>query len=126
MGGGKGQRFIIAACRKAAEELGLKDLKSLEEKRAPKPAFTGKFPTNRVTPEFVAAVDQALPKQPWKPGIHKQVAQTLGVRVGDVQEAIQTLIADGRRFSQRDGVVYDAENTVIAIDEERVVGPPPA
>jgi hypothetical protein len=71
---------------------------------------------------FVAAVSAALPPQPWKPGVHAQVAAKLGAKPFRVSNAIQVLIARGTWMQQRDGVVYDASGTEIMRDESRVPG----
>ena len=65
-----------------------------------------------------------LPKQPWKPGIHVHVADKLACTPKEVTQAIQALIAMGKRYSQRDGVVYDTDGKVIAVDEERASAAP--
>jgi hypothetical protein len=71
---------------------------------------------------FVAAVSDVLPPQPWKPGVHIEVAVKLGVKPFQVSNAIQVLIARGAWMQQRDGVVYDASGTEIMRDESRVPG----
>ncbi|MBS0251667.1 MAG: hypothetical protein JSR78_11465 [Proteobacteria bacterium] len=58
-----------------------------------------------VTPEFVDAVRMALPAQPWPTGVHKKVAERLGVPSAQVQKAIRTLILAGIFKHQIDGVV---------------------
>lgn len=69
--------------------------------------------------DFLDRVDVALPLQPWKPGVHGQVAQALGCSPQEVSIAIKQLITQGRRNHQRDGVVYDQDGRVIAIDADR-------
>ena len=73
-----------------------------------------------ITPEFAEAVNKALPKQPWKQGIHREVASQLDCHPQMVTAAIQKLIADGRRYQQHNGVVFDSNGQVLMVDQERV------
>jgi hypothetical protein len=70
---------------------------------------------------FLRAVSEALPVQPWKPGVHTEVAKQLNVRGNDVSAAIQKLITRGEWQRQKDGVVYDSEGNVIARDPSRAI-----
>jgi len=69
-----------------------------------------------VPSELLEAVDAQLPAQPWKPGIHHEIAAKLQRKPSDVNKAIQQLIADRKRFPQRDGVVYDFEGRVMELE----------
>jgi hypothetical protein len=69
--------------------------------------------------EFLKAVSDALPPQPWKPGVHMDVAQQLKVKPFRVTKAIQTLIARGVWMQQRDGVVFDQLGNEVMRDEAR-------
>ena len=51
-----------------------------------------------VPPEFAEKVDKLLPPQPWKSGIHLQIAKTIGCNVSEVSDAIQSLIAIGKEI----------------------------
>jgi len=70
--------------------------------------------------EFVTRVDETLPDQPWKPGMHLEVSQKLKCRSSEVSNAVQVLISTGRRFEQKDGVVFDANGEVLDFDPDRV------
>ena len=70
--------------------------------------------------DFAMTVDRLLPKQPWKPGIHRLVAEQLGCSIKRSHQAIQFLIEQGMRNQQKDGVVFDSEGNIIDFDEERV------
>jgi len=70
--------------------------------------------------DVVERVDGLLSKQPWKPGEHLRVAAQLSCKPATVSAAIQQLITRGRRLKQKDGIVYDKEGTVVAVDHERV------
>ena len=39
----------------------------------------------------------------------------------EASAAIQRLIATGKRHAQKDGIVYDAEGKVVAIDPDRTL-----
>ncbi|MCL1038217.1 hypothetical protein L2750_13785 [Shewanella submarina] len=56
---------------------------------------------------FVENVKVELPDQPWQQGIHKVVANKLGVSHTSVQKAIQVLVLRGDFKEQKDGVLYD-------------------
>ena len=69
--------------------------------------------------QLVNRVESKLPPQPWRVGIHIEVARQLDVTPEQVQSAIKRLIAQGKVLPQRDGVVYDKEGNVVAVDPER-------
>ena len=73
--------------------------------------------------EFLKAVSDELPQQPWKPGVHVDVAQHLKVKPYRVSKAIQTLIARGVWMQQRDGVVFDQLGNEVMRDETRFPQP---
>jgi len=62
-------------------------------------------PVDSLTPEFIEAVRQALPVQPWPKGIHQALADRIAARPTLVQKAIQHLIRAGVFKDQIDGVV---------------------
>jgi hypothetical protein len=126
--------FVFTCCEIASKEFGIPDvpcvgrqqlqgLKSEQSKeradrvRAQSPHSTDSNLDHR---EFIDRVDSELPQQPWKPGIHRTVAERLGCEADEVSAAIAILIHEGRRWFQRHGVVYGADGTVIARDPDRV------
>jgi hypothetical protein len=70
--------------------------------------------------EFLKSVSDALPPQPWKPGIHIQIAGAIGSKPNRVTKAIQTLIARDVWLQQRDGIVFDRDGKEVARDMSRV------
>lgn len=60
-------------------------------------------------PELIAKIQQNLPSQPWPTGIHKTIAQQLGLSNGVISDAIQVLISRGAFKRQIDGKIV--ENT---------------
>ena len=73
-----------------------------------------------VTWEFISQVNEILPEQPWKPGVHIEVCSKLGCIKPDYFSAVAILIEEGLRYTQKDGVVFDQDGNVISIDSERV------
>jgi hypothetical protein len=69
---------------------------------------------------LVLQVNDLLPAQPWKPGVHRAVASQLGCSPALVSAAIKELVRSGMRQQQKDGVVYDPSGQIVAVDEERV------
>ena len=72
-------------------------------------------PLPPLSDEFLAQVDSLLPAQPWRTGVHIEVAEKLEVSKVRVQRAIEQLIRSGRRIKQVDGILYDAEDNIIAL-----------
>jgi hypothetical protein len=70
--------------------------------------------------EFALLVNELLPAQPWKPGIHTEITSKLECSNSQYFGAVKLLIDEGLRFRQKDGVVYDDEGNVISFDPERV------
>ena len=73
-----------------------------------------------VSDELLTLVDNSLPQQPWPIGVHFIVAKELDIPVHLVSGAIRKLISLGRRFNQKDGIVYDSNNNIVAYDNQRV------
>lgn len=69
---------------------------------------------------FLQRVDELLPIQPWKPNMHLNLLKELLCTEKELNSAIKQLIKSGKRYRQKDGIVYDSENQVLKIDEERV------
>ncbi|HAC21359.1 MAG TPA: abortive phage resistance protein [Porphyromonadaceae bacterium] len=65
-------------------------------------------------------VKSALPQQPWKPGMHKDLALKLGCSCSIIYHVIKLLIKQGVVYRQRDGVLYDLDDNVVSFDQERV------
>jgi hypothetical protein len=68
---------------------------------------------------FIKRVQQQLPAQPWKPGVHVEVATTMEVDPRRVQNAIRILIAKGAVMQQRDGILYDMAGNEVGRDPSR-------
>lgn len=73
-----------------------------------------------VTMKFAQMVNNILPKQPWKPGVHIEIMSKLECTKSEFFDAVKILIEEGLRYRQKDGVVYDDSGNVISFDAERV------
>ena len=114
-------QFVKRVCMDAALTFGLADVESAE--KGVDPVSDLKEVSYNITDVFLDQVDAQLPPQPWKPGINRQVATALGCSPGKVSKAIDELVGRGRRNRQKEGVVFDREGNVIAIDRDRVDRP---
>jgi hypothetical protein len=106
--------LVRACCEKAANTFGLAGIEELGRR-----SIQSILPNEAKSAEFLEKVDKLLPAQPWKPGVHLEIAGKLGCKSSEVGAAIQQLIAEGKRDAQIDGVVYDSAGKVIAVDPER-------
>jgi hypothetical protein len=111
----KGRGFFVELCRETAVSHLLVGVDVVERSSS-----SGTKPSQPLSSDFIERVQAALPEQPWKPGVHRDVARQLGCRSDAVSDAIQKLIASGRRNVQKDGVVYANDGSVLAIDKARV------
>jgi hypothetical protein len=69
---------------------------------------TGEFMSSErysISEEILHAVSSELPAQPWPQGIHRVVAEKLGLSARDVSRAIQYLIESGVFSNQINGIV---------------------
>lgn len=81
------------------------------------PALEPSRPENE---DVLKSVSNALPPQPWKSGVHIQIAEAIGIKPYRVTKAIQTLIARSIWLQQRDGVVFNRDGKEVARDMSRV------
>lgn len=65
-----------------------------------------KVPAEPLTEELVSTVENALPAQPWEPGLHRRVAADLKLTEAAVRAAISELIKRGKFLYQFDGKLY--------------------
>jgi hypothetical protein len=77
------------------------------------------FRSHPESEDFLKSVADALPQQPWKPGVHTRTAKALGVNPPRVSKAIQTLISRGIFLQQHDGIVFDRDGHEVARDKSR-------
>lgn len=89
----KGKGLVIEVCRKAAASYSVAGVDTVER-------FTssGTKSSQPLPLDFVERVQAALPAQPWKQNVHRDVARQLGCSSDAAYEAIQKLIASGREL----------------------------
>jgi hypothetical protein len=73
-----------------------------------------------ITDEFIEKIRVTLPPQPWKPGMHIEIAAQIKCETWQVRAAVERLIDEGILLSQKDGVLYDTDGNVVSFDAERV------
>jgi hypothetical protein len=123
--------FVEACCTRAAADFaigevqaigrkGVPDLEDKERREAKERRRQERRMMRNVSNGVVDRVQAVLPDQPWKPGVHREIARQLGLDPIDVSAAIGQLIRSGRRNRQRDGVVYDLDGRIIGVDYDRV------
>lgn len=114
------------ACAKFGVDNGLDGIEVIGRWRLPsdldpqaQPWKTGRPKGSPLDEAKVRLVADALPPQPWKPGVQHRVAQQTGLSLAEARQAINQLIAVGEFHDQRQGVVFDANGIIVAIDAER-------
>lgn len=110
--------FVKTCCQEAAKAFDLARLEAVGHRSVMSRTARG-LSSGRLPGEFVEQVNDLLPAQPWKPGTHLEIAQKLDCKASEVSAAIQQLIEEGSRNVQKDGVVYNSEGKVIAVDPDR-------
>lgn len=121
----KNKQYYIDLCQEAAEEFSIDNISRVEKIESfnvsnlenPDRYKAGKI---IVDLEFAKKVNNILPPQPWKPGVHRKVTKELGCSNKEYFQSVNLLIEEGYRNKQLDGVVYDDKGNVITFDAERV------
>lgn len=114
------QTIVNNCCSEAANKYGLLGLEDVGRRDIPSAPIQQPGIRNVLSEDFIAMVDYVLPSQPWKLGVHLEVASKLDCKPHKVSQAIRQLIADGKRNVQKDGVVYDLNGNVLAVDPDRI------
>lgn len=119
----KSKRDFIELCEEAADEFNIANKNRVERGVNLNGSSNSKELKKAdiiVDLNFALKVNNLLPEQPWKPGIHKIVTKELKCSKKEYFQAVKILIEEGYRNKQVDGVVYDYEGNVIDFDQERV------
>ena len=117
----KTRHKVQIACEKLAIERGITGVHALKiDLFGLSPGRGSEHSTTEVSDEFVIQVKSALPPQPWKPGIHKEISNQLNCELWQFREAVDHLIEDGTFLRQRDGVLFDEDGNIVKFDPERV------
>lgn len=114
----KNREYVQRCCREFAQKFNISGEQVVSSNRLP----LRKRHKEIVSDEIIAIVDKHLPDQPWKPRTHQELAIKLNLSTSKVYAAISALVDAGKWNRQVDGVVYDADDNVIAIDKERQSG----
>lgn len=118
--------FLEKLCQTAKEAWNIKGIERITKGAKPSLVYNknkdanSKIKRKEVTIEFALKVNELLPEQPWKPGIHNEIIKKLNCTNSEYFDAVKLLIEEGHRNNQKDGVVYDEDGNVLSIDEERV------
>ena len=84
------------------------------------PEFDVSYKNIDLEDDYIDLVNSLLSKQPWKPGIHNEIASKTKSPKEKVYRAIQILVKNGKRYNQKDGIIYDSKGNILEIDHERV------
>jgi hypothetical protein len=119
--------FVAACCTRVTSQFGITGVEVVGKRflvgDSQVSRKSGKVLSKRqrqsLTNQFLDQVDAELPAQPWKPGVHQDVAGKLDCLPKDVSLAIARLVELGRRNHQLHGVVYAQDGSIISVDPER-------
>lgn len=117
----KSKNFFIDLCIEASKEFSISNSERIEKEKLVSYSHSINTKSKQaIDLSFALKINALLPKQPWKPGIHKIITKELQCTNNQYFQAVQLLIDEGYRNKQIDGVVYDADGDVIAFDPDRV------
>jgi len=108
-------RDVVAACQIVSKSRGIRDVEAIS-----RGSQGVHMRSQDLSAQFIESVRQALPAQPWKPGVHIEVSRKLKCDIPAYRAAVEQLIEDGIFLRQKDGVLYDEEGSVVSFDTERV------
>lgn len=83
------------------------------------PAVASKPIASPLDENKIRLVAGVLPPQPWKPGVQHRAAEVTGLSLNETKRAINQLILQGEFHNQINGVVFDKNRVIVAIDNER-------
>lgn len=120
--GWKSRRMVIDICKQFGITHEISGIKILESRRdiGFEQDSARRFPPVVITEDLLNKVRLALPPQPWKPGVHREIAAEIGCDPSTLYAAVNRLVDDGVLYRQKDGVLYDPEGNVVTFDPERV------
>lgn len=124
----KKKSFYVEASRLASEQFNISDIERVEKltklggnQNSSRAATTQpKQKSHNELSNFSLKLNELLPTQPWKPGVHRDMCKLMQCTRQEYYEAIEFLISEGLRNTQKDGIVYDSDGNVVAFDPERV------
>jgi hypothetical protein len=121
--GWRNKEFVINLCNEYSEKYQLGVIARIEKTSLSTNNWRGKTSQANFEPitlEFALLINEALPPQPWKPGVHYEVMKKVNCTKRQYFESVKLLIEKGIRNHQKDGVVYDQDGNVLYFDVERV------
>lgn len=118
-------RNTFEILKKARDRYGITDLKAVERNDSLTKYVNGSHyiknkDINEVNEELIEKIKLKMPKQPWKPRVHVDIIKEIGCTGNQLFYAVNKLISDGYYYRQVDGVLYDLDDNVVAVDEDRV------
>lgn len=114
------KKFYFTLCEEATAKFHIQNINILEKVNQFQENGPSKNKKVEVSIELVSQINDLLPKQPWKPGIHRNIIKEVKCTNNEYFSAVNKLIEDGLRNKQVNGVVYDQDGNVISFDEDRV------
>lgn len=75
--------------------------------------FNTKIQSSTLNPELIESISEKLPKQPWEPKVHIQIANDLNLSPTVVSNVISYLIFTGQKYYQKYGFVFDDKENII-------------
>jgi len=111
-----GNSIVTGICASFGKEHSLGGIEAIGRHRFSEESFrrARKHVSRSVSAAFVDEIDALLPPQPWRQGVHIQIARELGCRASKVSAAIRQLMDAGRRYEQLNGVLFDSAGNKIA------------
>ncbi|KJZ36413.1 AIPR family protein [Pseudomonas fluorescens] len=117
----KKKSFYIEISKLASDEFSIPGVERVERiDRLGPPGIKKSSTEPKSGLEFALKLNDKLPPQPWKPGIHRHISRTMKCTISEYFDAVAILISEGLRHTQKDGVVYDSDGDVISFDPDRV------
>lgn len=124
-GFGRKRMAVIGACQELASKCGVDGIKRIQGANQTIKSHdrTHRFRqgvSGDVSDVMLAKIMQALPPQPWKPGLHLQIMAQVNCTNREYFAAVEKLINAGHFLRQVDGVLYSPDGSVHDYDRERV------
>ncbi|WP_336993848.1 AIPR family protein [Lelliottia amnigena] len=118
-------RNVFEILKKTADKYNISDLKVVERDSALTKYVNGSHyiknkDVTELNEKLIREIKSKMPKQPWKPRVHVDIIEEIGCTGNQFFYVINKLISEGYYYRQVDGVLYDLENNVVAVDEDRV------
>lgn len=118
-------RNVFEILKKSANIYGISDLRVVERdvvltKYVNGTHYIKNKDVTGINEELISEIKGKMPKQPWKPRVHVEIIKEIGCTGNQFFYVINKLISEGHYYRQMDGVLYDLDNNIVAVDEDRV------